>query len=232
MTRERAVAAVPSGHPCQPVEAVTMSTLLDPLPTGSLAADAVGAEDFVANLDALLGDHVLPLRFSPGTGDEPYLLAVDASGHPVVVEAAAVLDEATILRGLRFAGRAARMSTEELARTYPGGPQRYLAHLAAFRLTVPVARLLSTHVREGARLILACTAIAPEAAGAIDFLLQHVQVEVLRLRSRAVGGVTEVVAESIARTPPRRTVPDVPRRGTPAAEAAAAASAGWGTAAR
>ena len=181
--------------------------MLDSLPTWA-PAPAVADAEFVEHLDALLGDHVLPLRFSPGVADEPYLLAVDASGHPVVVEAAAVLDEATILRGLHFAGRAARMNTEELARTYPGGPQRYLAHLAAFRLSVPAAQLLSTHVREGARLILACTAIAPEAAGAVDFLLQHVQVEVLRLRSREVGGAVVVVAESIARTPPRRTLPE------------------------
>ncbi|NTW41017.1 MAG: hypothetical protein HGA44_14265, partial [Cellulomonadaceae bacterium] len=60
------------------------------------------------DLDTLLGEKLLPLRIRQGDEDEPYLLAVDASGEPVVVEVVGLLDEPAVARALRYAGRAAR----------------------------------------------------------------------------------------------------------------------------
>lgn len=123
-------------------------------------------------LDALLGEQVMPLRVRSGTADEPHLLAVDASGNPVVVEIVAVLDEAAVVRALRYAGRAARMSARDLADAYAGGAERFASHLAAFRLTVPATSLLSTFVRGGSRLLLVCSHVAPGVVDVLDFLLQ------------------------------------------------------------
>lgn len=168
-------------------------------------------ESMVADqLDALLGEHLMPLRArTPGSRDEPYLLAVDASGQPVVVEVVAVLDEAALMTALRHAGRAARMSTSDLAEAYSGGPERFASHLAAFRLTVPATALLSTFVRGGARLLLVCSHVSPGAADALEFLLQagwHVDV----LRAQVVtepDGRRVVELSPVARpTPPRRDV--------------------------
>src|SRR5690606_33095303 len=127
------------------------------------ARNAFGTEasSVVADhLDALLGEHLLPLHIRQGEQDDPYLLAVDAAGQPVVVEVVPVLDEETVLRALRYAGRAARLSTQDLARIYRGGQDHFTAHLAAFRETVPVTSLLSTTVRSGSRLLLVCSEIA------------------------------------------------------------------------
>src|SRR5450830_1508364 len=132
-------------------------------------------------LDALLGEHLMPLRVRSAGADEPYLLAVDASGQPVVVEIVALLDEEAAIRALRHAGRAARMSTRDLAQAYSGGADRYASHLAAFRLTVPSTALLSTFVRGGARLLLVCSHISAGMEDVLEFLLQPGwQVDVLR----------------------------------------------------
>jgi hypothetical protein len=132
-------------------------------------------------LDALLGEHLMPLRVRQGSEDEPHLLAVDASGEPVVVEIVALLDEEAAITALRHAGRAARMSTVDLARAYSGGAERFAVHLSAFRLTVPSTALLSTLVRGGSRLLLVCSHIAPGVEDVLEFLLQPGwQVDVLR----------------------------------------------------
>jgi len=132
-------------------------------------------------LDALLGEHLMPLRVRSAGADEPHLLAVDASGQPVVVEIVALLDEEAAIRALRHAGRAARMSTRDLAQAYSGGADRYASHLAAFRLTVPSTALLSTFVRGGARLLLVCSHISSGMEDVLEFLLQPGwQVDVLR----------------------------------------------------
>src|SRR5665811_1198577 len=132
-------------------------------------------------LDALLGEHLMPLRVRSAGADEPHLLAVDASGQPVVVEIVALLDEGAAIRALRHAGRAAQMSTRDLARAYSGGSDRYASHLAAFRLTVPATALLSTLVRGGSRLLLVCSHISAGMDDVLEFLLQPGwQVDVLR----------------------------------------------------
>lgn len=158
-------------------------------------------------LDALLGEHLLPLRARTPGRDEPYLLAVDASGQPVIVEVVAVLDEEAVLTALRRAGRAARMNTRDLAEAYAGGADRFASHLAAFRLTVPATALLSTFVRGGARLLLVCSHVSSGAADVLEFLLQPGwQVDVLRAQVVTEPGGQRVVELSpVARpTPPRR----------------------------
>ncbi|KGM15018.1 hypothetical protein N867_12880, partial [Actinotalea fermentans ATCC 43279 = JCM 9966 = DSM 3133] len=158
-------------------------------------------------LDALLGEHLMPLRARTPGRDEPYLLAVDASGQPVVVEVVAILDEDAVMAALRHAGRAARMTTRDLAEAYSGGADRFASHLAAFRLTVPATALLSTFVRGGARLLLVCSHVSAGAADVLEFLLQpRYQVDVLRAQVVTEPDGQRVVELSpVARpTPPRR----------------------------
>lgn len=168
----------------------------------------VSPQPMVADqLDALLGEHLMPLRARTPGRDEPYLLAVDASGQPVVVEVVAVLDEDAVVNALRHAGRAARMSTRDLAEAYSGGANRFASHLAAFRLTVPTTALLSTFVRGGARLLLVCSHVSPGVADVLEFLLAPGwQVDVLRAQVVTEPDGQRVVELSpVARpTPPRR----------------------------
>jgi hypothetical protein len=160
-------------------------------------------------LDALLGEHLMPLRVRSASEDAPHLLAVDASGEPVVVEIVALLDEAAVIRALRHAGRASRMSTAELAAAYSGGADRFAMHLAAFRLTVPSTALLSTMVRGGARLLLVCSHVAPGMEDVLEFLLQPGwQVDVLRAEVVGQPDGTRVVELSpVSRSePPQRAI--------------------------
>lgn len=181
-----------------------------PAVPASAPAPAPATPSMVADqLDALLGEHLMPLRVRSGNEDAPHLLAVDASGEPVVVEIVALLDEEAILRALRHAGRASRMSTADLAASYGGGAERFAAHLAAFRLTVPSTALLSTFVRGGARLLLVCSHIAPGMEDVLEFLLQPGwQVDVLH--AQVVGqpdGSRVVELSPVSRSaPPERAV--------------------------
>ena len=174
----------------------------DPAGTHSGAGSNVVAD----HLDTLLGEHLLPLRIRQGNEDEPYLLAVDATGQPVVVEVVALLDEVAVLRALRYAGRAGRLSTPDLANAYRGGAERFAAHLAAFRATVPATSLLSTTVRGGSRLLLVCSAIDEGMDDVVEFLLQPAwQVEVLQVGvSSGADGARIVDVSPLTRTPPPR----------------------------
>jgi hypothetical protein len=138
--------------------------------TGSL--DGQTPSLVAEHLDSLLGEHLLPLRISEGGSDEPYLLAVDAAGQPVVVEVVAMLDESTLLRALAFAGQASQLSTQDLAHAYRGGADHYLSHLATFRSTVRATALLPTGTATGARLLIVCSRVADGLEDVIDFLLQ------------------------------------------------------------
>ncbi|WP_149203732.1 hypothetical protein [Actinotalea subterranea] len=173
------------------------------------ARSSFGAETPVVvadHLDTLLGEKLLPLRIRQLDADEPYLLAVDAAGQPVVVEVVALLDEVAVLRALRYAGRAARLSTQDLARAYRGGQERFATHLAAFRETVPATSLLSTSVRGGARLLLVCSDIDEGMEEVVEFLLQPGwQVEVLQVGViEGADGARIVDVSPIRRTPPAR----------------------------
>lgn len=188
-----------------------MSTYLE-APASTIEQPAVADQ-----LDTLLGEHLMPLRLRSAPGaDEPYLLAVDASGQPVVVEVVGVLDADTVVHALRHAGRAARMSTRDLAQAYRGGADRFASHLAAFRLTVPTTSLLSTFVRGGARLLLVCSHVPPGMDDVIEFLLQPGwHVDVLKVRVQDVDGQRVVDVSPIATAPPphRTTEPWIARPG-------------------
>lgn len=180
------------------------------------AAFGAAASSMVADhLDTLLGEHLLPLRIRQGDQDVPYLLAVDASGQPVVVEVVALLDEVAVMRALRYAGRAASMSTQDLAAAYSGGAQNFARHLAAFRETVPATALLSTSVRGGSRLLLVCSELDDGMDDVVDFLLQPgAQIEVLRVGVIAgADGARIVDVSPLTRTSPaRRAMEPTPLR--------------------
>lgn len=184
----------------------TRSVAVHPLgpATSPLSREASGV--LAEHLDTLLGERLLPLRLRAGDEDEPYLLAVDAAGQPVVVEIVAVLDEVAVLRALRHAGRAAGMSAQDLASAYRGGATRFAAHLAAFRASVPATTLLPTTVRSGARLLLVCSAIADGIQDVVEFLLQPGwQVDILQVAVvPGADGARIVDVHPLTRTPPPR----------------------------
>lgn len=142
-------------------------------------------------LDALLGEHLLPVRTRTPGSDEPHLLAVDASGRPVVVEVVGRLDEAACLRALTHAGQAAKMSAAEMAAVYSGGARSFGPHLEAFRRTVSPSSLVRPSTGGGARLLVVCTEIAPEIDDVLEFLVQpghHVEVLRVRVTADPAGG--------------------------------------------
>ncbi|EYR63616.1 oxidoreductase [Actinotalea ferrariae CF5-4] len=183
-------------------------------------------------LDALLGEHLLPVRTRTPGADEPHLLAVDASGRPVVVEVVGRLDRDACVRALTYAGRAAKMSSDQLAAAYGGGAPSFGPHLEAFRRTVSPSSLVRPSTGGGARLLVVCTEIAPDVDDLLEFLVQpghHVEVLRVRVTADPSGGrLVDVV-------PVDRSVPlhaaaglapdDLParrrdRRAEPAAETA------------
>lgn len=142
-------------------------------------ADATyGAAVVDEHLGALLGEHLLPVRSRNGAADEPYLLAVDIHGGPVVVEVVGLLDGATLLRALVYLGRAARLSLRDLAAVYRGGSQRFAADLATFRESVPAAQLLGGAAQ--ARLLLVCAQVGDGIVDAVGALAGR-GVEVLQV---------------------------------------------------
>ncbi|MCU1432866.1 MAG: hypothetical protein JWP95_1971 [Actinotalea sp.] len=173
---------------------------------GAVAGQDSGSESVADHLDRLLGEHLLPLRIRESGEDEPYLLAVDASGQAVVVDVVGLLDEEALLRALRYAGRAANLGEEDLALAYRAGPQRFATDLAAFRTTVPVTTFLSTSVAPGARLLLVCTHVAEGVEDVVDFLLQSAsQVQILRVGVVDGPDDTRIIDVSpLERRPPSR----------------------------
>jgi hypothetical protein len=142
------------------------------------AEAAYGATVVDEHLGALLGEHLLPVAVRAGGADEPYLLAVDAFGRPVVVEVVGVLDGAGLLRALTYLGRASRLSLRDLGTRYRGGPQRFTADLVTFREAVPAARLVPD--RRGARLLLVCGQVNDGLRDAVEALADR-DVDVLRV---------------------------------------------------
>lgn len=158
-------------------------TLVQPMRPSADSFDRDAVALVAENAGELIGEPVLTVR-EIGAGDGSQLLALDAAAQPVVVEAVQLLDASTLLRALRHAGGAARMSRSDIARLYRGGPEAFEADLAVFRDRAPLVRSERTS-REGVRLVLVCGDIAEGLQEAVEYLTSGTQVDVLRL------GVTE-----------------------------------------
>jgi hypothetical protein len=160
---------------------------------------------------ALLGEPVLPVRRGGPGG--PHLLALDAAARPVVVEVAQLLDEAGLVRALRHAGGAARLSRADLARMYQGGAEAFEADLAVFRDRAP---LLRSRDADGVRLVVVCADVADGLLDAVEFLTADAQVQVLRLGvTHGPGGrrYVEVAPLRPGTAGARRAVEPGPRTG-------------------
>ncbi|MBD7917361.1 hypothetical protein H9657_03585 [Cellulomonas sp. Sa3CUA2] len=149
------------------------------------------AGSFAQEVTALVTHHLAAIAGEPlfvvrarGTSDRadlPELLALDASGRPVVVAVAQVLDDDAIVAALRHGGAAARMTTADLARAYHVDPSRFAVDFAAFREHVPFGAAASRR-HGGVRLLLLCSEVAAEATDTLGFLRggEH-QVDVLQV---------------------------------------------------
>src|SRR4051812_43950134 len=137
------------------------------------------AGSFAQETAALLSDHLAAIAgeplfavrsrtASPDHADLPGLLALDATGRPVVIEVGQVLDDDAIVSALRHAGAAARMTTTDLARAYHPDPSRFAIDFAAFR--EQAAYGAQSTRREGVRLIVLCSEVAAEAGDTLAFL--------------------------------------------------------------
>lgn len=158
-------------------------TLVQPMRPSADSFDRDAAALVAENAGELIGEPVLTVR-EIGAGDGSQLLALDAAAQPVVVEAVQQLDASSLLRALRHAGGAARMSRADIARLYRGGPEAFEADLAVFRDRAPLVR--SERVgKTGVRLVLVCGDIAEGLQEAVEYLTAGTRVDVLRL------GVTE-----------------------------------------
>src|SRR5450830_1412390 len=118
-------------------------------------------------------------REPPTRSRHPHLLAVDASGQPVVVEVVHRLDGDALLRALKYGGQAARLSSRDFASLYHRGAENFEADLAAFSSDVPVVSRHAAVRHPGSRLLLVCADVEPGVLDAMEFLRQpdwHVDV--------------------------------------------------------
>ncbi|GAA3794375.1 restriction system modified-DNA reader domain-containing protein [Cellulomonas soli] len=132
------------------------------------------------HLAAIAGEALFTVRSRaavPEHTDAPDLLALDASGRPVVFDVAQVIDEDALVTAMRRAGQAGRMTATDLARAYHVDPARFGVDYAAFREQVSSGP--QTSRREGVRLVLLCSEVAAEAVDSLAFLRgpgRHVEV--------------------------------------------------------
>src|SRR5659263_718869 len=82
------------------------------------AFDTESAALVADHLGALLGEQLMPVASRQPGVDSPHLLAVDASGQPVVVEVVHRLDGDALLRALKYGGQAVRLSSRDFASLY------------------------------------------------------------------------------------------------------------------
>ena len=186
-----------------------------PADTKSVVADHLGS---------LLGEQLFPVANRQQSGDGPHLLAVDAAGQPVVVEVVQMLDADALVRALRFAGIAARLTSADLARAYHAGPERFATELVAFRENVPVAVAHAAARHAGARLLLVCSEVAENLVDVVEFLRQSGrQVQVLQVGVlRGADGRRYVdVSPLVPQLPTRRAVEPSALHPVGASEAAA-----------
>ncbi|ROS78841.1 hypothetical protein [Cellulomonas sp. PhB143] len=148
-------------------------------------------------IDSLLGERIFPVAERSGA-DDPHLLAIDATGSPVVIEVVADLDESALHTALRRAGAAGRLTRGELARRYAQGPERFAADLETFFDTLPFAGRRPPSVRpgSGARLVVICSSARDDVLDAVDFV-------------RQAGGRTTVLTAGVVHAEDGRRFVDV-----------------------
>ncbi|WHP19122.1 hypothetical protein [Cellulomonas sp. ES6] len=188
------------------------SSLVQPMRPRSDSFDADSSALVTDHVSALLGEQVLPVR--EGGPGGPHLLALDASARPVVVEVVQLLDEAALVRALRHAGGAARLSRSDLARMYAGGAESFEADLAVFRDRSPI--LASRDTAAGVRLVVVCADVTGGLLDAVDFVTAGLHVEVLRMGVTQGPGGRRYVDVSPLRSSTagvRRAVEPGPRTG-------------------
>ncbi|WP_217617066.1 hypothetical protein [Cellulomonas sp. GbtcB1] len=200
-------------------------TLVQPMRPRADAFEADSSALVAEHASDLLGEQVLTVR--EGAHGGPHLLALDAASRPVVVEVVQLLDEAALVRALRHAGGAARLSRADLARMYRGGPEAFEAELAVFRDRAPVLRSQGP-VPSGARLVVVCADVAEDVLEAVDHVTAGGGVEVLRLGvTQGPGGRRYVDVSPLRATPgQRRAVEPGPRTGAVPVAAARTATSG------
>ena len=123
------------------------------------------------HLAAIAGEPLFPVRHRASASDHadlPELLALDSTGRAVVLEAFQVLDDDAVVAALRHAGAASRMTSTDLARAYHADPERFAVDFAAFREQVAFG--MTSSRREGVRLLVVCSEVAPEAADTLGYL--------------------------------------------------------------
>lgn len=137
------------------------------------------ASSFVTELRGLLNEH-LPVVVGeplfrvrsravlPEHADGPELLALDAAGNPVLVEAMQVVDDDALVTLLRHAGTAARLTAGDLARAYHADPTRFTVDYAGFREQVSFHP--ATTDRPHVRVVLLCAEVAAETVDALGAL--------------------------------------------------------------
>ena len=172
-------------------------------------------------LGAVVGEALFPVRSRvslPEHADAPELLALDGGGRPVVIEAAQVVDDDALIAALRHTGIAGRLTGTDLARAYHPEPTRFANDFATFRARAPFATT-STR-RDGARLILLCAEVAPEAVDSLAALC-GLGSNVTVLQVGVIRGVDDrrwlEVAPLAPHEPERRSVEPTGLRLVPAA---------------
>jgi hypothetical protein len=172
------------------------------------------AGSFAQEVTALLTHHLAAIAGEPlfvvrarGASDRadlPELLALDASGRPVVVEVAQVLDDEAVVAALRHGGAAARMTTTDLSRAYHADPGRFAVDFAAFREQVPFGAGAG-RAPGGVRLLLLCSEVAAETVDTLGYLragshqVDVLQVGVVRGDERRLLEVSPLALHEVAR---------------------------------
>ncbi|MFC8731356.1 hypothetical protein ACFT5B_02715 [Luteimicrobium sp. NPDC057192] len=159
------------------------SALVQPLAPGDTSFIRTAEPVVDDHVSRLLGEQIFPVvSRAPGARpeDAPHLLALDAAGHPVVIEMVARLDAASLALALAHAGRAGRLTLSDVAARFPEGLPAFEAAYDEFRRKAPIARTRGQ--REGSRLLLLCAQVDPGVTDALDFLrVTNRAVTVLRL---------------------------------------------------
>ncbi len=151
------------------VDATGAVASLPAVPQGGFGTEERRVVD--GNLAGLIGEQVFPVA-QGRSAREPYMLALDAAGLPVVIDVVAELTQDSLTRALKFAGAAGQLTRADLAARYPGGAAAFQHDVATFYDNVPLTRSQAPPGAPGARLILLCQTATTEILDAVGFLQQ------------------------------------------------------------